>query len=173
MQPHPYRNLHWYPHTSSKNIWPKISAAYFTKWFQSIFTVGRWRMYPFNLPLLDPAYIPTQSCKGASFWSLNPARAQTRLEPDIYFCSLIYAWKPNLLRELRYAQPGAELGGARGATAPPKFCLAPPVAPPKFLRSFFESPTQTIDSSPCCKTGPSSGPPKWKCLAPPLCATAE
>jgi len=28
-------------------------------------------------------------------------------------------------------QPGAELGGARGATSPPKFCLAFPVAPPK------------------------------------------
>ena len=63
-------------------------------------------------------------------------------------------------------------GGARGvpggASAPPKFCLAPPVAPSKFFRSSSESPTQTIDSSPCCKTGPSSGPPKWKCLAPPL-----
>jgi len=35
-------------------------------------------------------------------------------------------------------------------------------------RSLSESPTQTIDSSPCCKTGPSSGPPKWKCLTPPL-----
>jgi len=42
------------------------------------------------------------------------------------------------------------------------------VAPPKFFRSLSESPTQTIDSSPCCKTGPSSSPPKWKCLAPPL-----
>ena len=31
-------------------------------------------------------------------------------------------------------------------------------APPKFFRSSSESPTQTIDSSPCCKTGPSSGP---------------
>ena len=63
---------------------------------------------------------------------------------------------------------GVELGGA---TAPPKFCLAPP----KFSAwrhatgvGLSESPTQTIDSSPCCKTGPSSGPPKWKCLAPPL-----
>ena len=63
---------------------------------------------------------------------------------------------------------GAELGRCQGGTAPPKFCLAPPVAPPKIFRSLSESPTQTIDSSPCCKTGPSSGPPKWKCLAPPL-----
>jgi len=38
-------------------------------------------------------------------------------------------------------------------------------------RSLSESPTQTTDSSPCCKTGPSSGPPKWKCLAPPLLTT--
>ena len=74
MHRHPCQNLHWYPLTSSKNIWPKISVAYFTKWFQSIFTVGGWKTYPFNLPLLAPAYITTQSCKWASFWSLNPAR---------------------------------------------------------------------------------------------------
>jgi len=36
---------YWYPLTSSKHIWPKISVAYFTKWFQSVFTVGGWRMY--------------------------------------------------------------------------------------------------------------------------------
>jgi len=80
MQPHPYQNLHWYPLSSSKSIWPKISVAYFTKWFQSIFTVGWWRMCPFSLSLLPTAYIPTQSCKRASFWSLNPAR--TRLDPE-------------------------------------------------------------------------------------------
>jgi len=73
---HPYQNLHWYPLISNKNIWPKISVAYFTKWFQSIFSAGGWRMCPFNLFLLLPAYIPTQSCKRVSFWSLNPARAQ-------------------------------------------------------------------------------------------------
>jgi len=72
MQPQPCQNLHWYPLTSTKNIWPIISVAYFAKWFQSIFTVGEWRMYPFNLPLLAATYIPTQSCKRASFWSLNP-----------------------------------------------------------------------------------------------------
>jgi len=83
MQPNPYQNLHWYPLTSSKKISPKISVAYFTKSFQSIFTAGGWRMYPFNLPLLAPAYIPTQSCKRASFWSLNPARASNhKPEPD-------------------------------------------------------------------------------------------
>ena len=59
-------------------------------------------------------------------------------------------------------------GGARvvpGGHYPPKFCLAPPVTPKIFRvtschwsRSLAESPTQTIDSSPCCKTGPSSGP---------------
>ena len=74
----------------------------------------------------------------------------------------------------------ATRGGARGvpggATSPPKFCLALPVAPQNFPRDVMPlhwSPTQTIDSSPCCKTGPSSGPPKWKCLAPPLDATAQ
>jgi len=55
--------------------------------------------------------------------------------------------------------PGAELGGAKGGHFPQKFCLVPPVAPQKFFRSFSESPTQTIDSPPCCKSGPSSGPP--------------
>jgi len=45
-------------------------------------------------------------------------------------------------------------GGARGGPCP-------------WSRSLSESPTQTIDSSPCCKTGPSSGPPKWKCLLAP------
>ena len=102
MQAHPYHNLHWYPLTSSKSIWPEISVAYFTKWFQYIFTVGGWRMYPFNLPLLPPAYIHTQSCKRASFWSLNPAR--TRLKSDIYFWSPSKAQNPYLPRELRYVQ---------------------------------------------------------------------
>jgi len=39
-----------------QTIWPKMSVAYFTKSFQSIFTAGGWRMYPFNLPLSAPAY---------------------------------------------------------------------------------------------------------------------
>jgi len=54
-------------------------------------------------------------------------------------------------------------GGARGVPGgelTPKVLLGPPVTPPKFFRPLSESPTQTIDSSPCCKTGPSSGPPK-------------
>jgi len=48
------------PSYQQQKNWPKISVAYFTKWFQSIFTVGGWRTHPFNLPLLAPAYIPTQ-----------------------------------------------------------------------------------------------------------------
>ena len=91
------------PLTSSKKFWPKISVAHFTKWFQSIFTVGGWRTYPFNVPLLAPAYIPTQSCKRVSFWSLNPSRARNH-KPDIYFWSPIHVWKPTLPRVLRYAQ---------------------------------------------------------------------
>ena len=60
-----------------QNIWPKISVAYFTKWFQLICAVGGWRMYrPFNFRLLAPAYNTTQSCKRASFGSLNLARAK-------------------------------------------------------------------------------------------------
>ena len=74
----------------------------------------------------------------------------------------------SIKNEKYWCQLGAELGGCQGGYYPPKFCLSPPVAPPKFFRSLSESPTQTIDSSPCCKTGPSSGPPKWRCLAPPL-----
>ena len=53
------------------------------------------------------------------------------------------------------SSPGAELGGAKGGYCPPK--ILPGL--PKFFRSLSESPTQTIDSSPCCKTGSSSGPP--------------
>ena len=69
---------------AEKNIWPKSSVAYFTTWFQSIFTIGGWRTYPFNLLLLAPAYIPTQSCKRALFWSPNPARVQHLfLKPDL------------------------------------------------------------------------------------------
>ena len=53
-----------------------------------------------------------------------------------------------------YSSSGAELGGPG-----PQILPGPPVAPPKFFRSLSESPTQTIDSSPCCKTGPSDSPP--------------
>jgi len=45
--------------TAAKTFGLKISVAFFTKLFQSIFTVGRWRMYLLNLPLLAPAYIPS------------------------------------------------------------------------------------------------------------------
>ena len=66
---------------AEKNIWPKVSVAYFTKSFQSIFIVSGWRTYPFNLPLLAPSYIPTQSCERASFWSLNLTGARNH-EPE-------------------------------------------------------------------------------------------
>ena len=67
-----------------QKVWHKISVANFTKLFQSIFTVGGWRTYPFNLPLLALACKPTQSCKKASFWSLNPARVRhLLLKPDL------------------------------------------------------------------------------------------
>ena len=71
----------------------------------------------------------------------------------------------------RQRLPAAELGGYHGGNCPQNFTWSPS-GPPKFFRSLSKSPTQTINSSPCCKTGPSSGPPKWKCLAPPL-ATAN
>ena len=68
---------------------------------------------------------------------------------------------------------GGDRGVPRGATTPPIFAWPPPVPLPNFFRFLSESPTQTIDSSPCGKTGPSSGPPKWKCLAPPLMSTSK
>ena len=70
----------------------------------SMFLVGVWRMYPFNIPLLPLAYMLKQSCKRASFWRLNLARAQIRVELDIYFWNPSSARKPNLPRKLRYAQ---------------------------------------------------------------------
>ena len=87
-------HIHWYPLTSSKHIWPKISVAYLAKWFQYIFSVGGWRMNPWNLPLLVLAYIPTQSCKNAFFeaWTwpepeiTSPNKARDRhlfLKPDL------------------------------------------------------------------------------------------
>jgi len=108
MHPNPYQNLHWYPLTSSKNIWPKISVAYFKKWFQPIFTVGGWRIYrPFNFRLLAPAYKPTQSCKRASFWRLNPARARNHKPKPSSSPTFIFEarFRPESQpRELRYAQ---------------------------------------------------------------------
>jgi len=82
-----------------------------------------------------------------------------------------YGWM--LLRAGTRGVPG-------GATAPQNFAW-PSQWPPKIFRvtschwcrSLSGSPTQTIDSSPCCKTGPSSGPPKWKCLAPPWCFCSQ
>jgi len=66
---------------------------------------------------------------------------------------------------------GAELRGCQGGHCPLKIFALPQWPPQNFPRdvmSLHWSPTQTIDSYPCCKTGPSSGPPKRKCLAPPL-----
>ena len=85
-------------------MWPKISLAYFKNDFNLFLLLVGGGCILYNLPLLVPAYIPKQSCKRASFWSLNPARARTRLKHDINFLSPILSWKPNLPRELKYAQ---------------------------------------------------------------------
>ena len=73
-------------------------------------------------------------------------------------------------------------GGARGVPGGP---LPPQIlpAPPNFPRDVMPlhwSPTQTIDSSPCCKTGPSSGPPNenvwlrpWQGAMPSLSGVPE
>ena len=90
MQPHLYQNLHWYPLTSCKNIWPKISVAYFAKWFQSIFTVGRFSIPPY---WALPTY-PHRVVKGPHF------EAWTRPEPEITRPNPARAWhlflKPDL-----------------------------------------------------------------------------
>jgi len=74
--------------------------------------------------------------------------------------------------ETFYCDAGPELGGCQGGPLPLQNFVWPPQWPPQnFPRDDMPlhwSPTQTTDSSPCCKTGPSSGPPKWKCLAPRL-----
>jgi len=51
-----------------------------------------------------------------------------------------------------YTYAGAELGGCQEGPLPPQNF-------PRDVMPLHWSPTQTIDSSPCCKTGPSSGPP--------------
>ena len=87
-------------------------------------------------------------------------KAPDKLEivPNVVWTSLIFLAAFNVLTTIT-----AYRGGARGvpgvATVPPKFCRPPPVAPPKTSRFLSESPSQNIDSSPCCKIGPSSAPP--------------
>ena len=77
-----------------------ISTYFYCWWVEDV---------SFQSPLVGP-------CKHtqAELWNgliLKPkpdtspkSQAQTGLELDIYFWSPIYAWKPNLPRELRYAQ---------------------------------------------------------------------
>ena len=62
---------------------------------------------------------------------------------------------------------GGARGGQGGHCAPPNFACPPSGLPKIFCvtschwsRFLSESPTQTIDSSPCCKTGPSNAPPQ-------------
>ena len=55
MQPRPKPNLHWYPFTIAKNIWPKLAQASSQNELQFIFTADGWMTYPFNLPLSAPA----------------------------------------------------------------------------------------------------------------------
>jgi len=61
--------------------------------------------------------------------------------------------------------------GVPGGPLPPQnFCFTP-VAPPKFSTWRHVTALKSYTDHwqlPCCKTGPSSGPPKRKCLAPPL-----
>jgi len=109
MQPHPFQNLPWYSLSSSKNIWCKSSVAYFTKWFQSIFTVGGRRMYPFNLLCCPLPTYPHRVVKAPHL------EAWTRPEPEVTSLNPARAWhlflKPDLglkakftERVLRYAQ---------------------------------------------------------------------
>jgi len=114
MQPHPHRNLHWYPLTSSKNIWPKISVACSAS--QNDFNLflllvgGGCTVLSISPCWPLPTY-PHRVVKRPHFeaWTRPDPKSQarTRLEPDIYFWSPIYAWKSNLPRGLRYAQLGS------------------------------------------------------------------
>jgi len=63
-------------------------------------------MYPFNLPLLAPANIPTDSCKKASFLSLNPARARNHKPEHGSISTFIFEarFRPKSQIELSYAQ---------------------------------------------------------------------
>jgi len=72
-----------------------ISIYFYCWWVEDV---------SFQSPLVGPCLHTHTDYKRASFRSLNPARARTRLEPDICFLCPILAWKPNLPRELRYAQ---------------------------------------------------------------------
>ena len=70
-----------------------------------------------------------------------------------------------LLRHMLFIRGGAK--GVPGGPLPPQnFAWSSQWPPQNFprdvrrSRSLSESPTQTIDSSPCYKTGPSSGPLK-------------
>jgi len=99
-------------------------------------------------------------------WGLSGDGTEFCAPVTAEFWAPVTGWSPHLVgrggRLIRLCRGGAR--GARGATAPQNFAW-PPSGPPKFFRSFSESPTQTIDSSPCCKTGPSSGP-KYVCFRP-------
>ena len=64
----------------------KNSPKIFTNWFQSIFTAGGWRMYPFNLPLLAPAYIP-EVCMDWMLDFLDPVSGCFQQDQDWDFLS--------------------------------------------------------------------------------------
>ena len=75
----PLPNLHWYPLTSTKNIWPKISIAYFTKWFcfnLYLLLVGGGCILKISLCWPLHTY-PHRVVKGPHF------EAWTRPEPEI------------------------------------------------------------------------------------------
>jgi len=76
----------------------QISVTYFIKRFQSIFTVGVWRMYPFNLPLLA---LPTYQHR---VWKVlilksGPGRSLKHHKPNIHFWSTILVRMPYFSRE--------------------------------------------------------------------------
>jgi len=60
---------------AAKKVWPKISVAYFTKWFQSIFTIGGEDV-SFQSPLVGPCLHTRTEFQSSSFWNLNPTRAR-------------------------------------------------------------------------------------------------
>jgi len=75
------------PLISSYNqmIWPKISVAYFTQWFQSIFIVGSWMMYPLKLTLLALSTYPHRVVKEPHFEAWTWPEPELGSSPTLIF----------------------------------------------------------------------------------------
>jgi len=83
MQPHPYQNLHQYPLTSSKNIWPKISVNLFILLVAGgcIFSISPcWTLNPHRV--VKGPHFEAWTRPQPEITSANPAR-HLYLKPDL------------------------------------------------------------------------------------------